>query len=103
MKAIRTFFVLTVIAGLAFSGAAFAQSGAELFKAKCAMCHGPDGSKENAAMGVKPLSGAEAQKASDADLTAAITKGKGKMPAYGGKLSSTQIGDLVKFVRSLKK
>ncbi len=103
MKAIRTFFVLTVIAGLAFSGAAFAQSGAELFKAKCAMCHGPDGSKENAAMGVKPLSGAEVQKASDADLTAAITKGKGKMPAYGGKLTDDQIKSLVAYVRTLKK
>lgn len=103
MKAIRTFFVLTVIAGLAFSGAAFAQTGAELFKAKCAMCHGPDGTKENPGMGIKSLAGAEVQKASDADLTTAISKGKGKMPAYAGKLTDDQIKSLVAYVRSLKK
>jgi mono/diheme cytochrome c family protein len=39
---------------------------------------------------------------SDADLTAAITNGKGKMPAYKGKLTDAQITDLVKFVRTLK-
>ncbi len=100
---IRTVFVLTIVAGLMLTSAAFAQSGADLFKSKCAMCHGPDGAKENAAMGVKPLTGADVQKATDAELTAAITNGKGKMPAYKGKLTDDQIKDLVKYVRSLKK
>ncbi len=103
MKAIRTVLVLGIVAGLMFSSAAFAQSAADLYKSKCAMCHGPDGSKENAAMGIKPLSGADVQKASDADLTAAITNGKGKMPAYKGKLTDDQIKELVKYVRTLKK
>jgi mono/diheme cytochrome c family protein len=40
---------------------------------------------------------------SDADLNAAITKGKGKMPGYEGKLTADQIQDLVKYIRSLKK
>ncbi len=100
---IRTFFVLTIVMGLLCSGAAFAQSGAELFKAKCAMCHGPDGTKENAAMGVKSLASADIQKQSDADLTTAISKGKGKMPAYSGKLTDEQIKSLVAYVRTLKK
>jgi mono/diheme cytochrome c family protein len=43
------------------------------------------------------------QKQSDADLTTAIAKGKGKMPGYEGKLTADQIQDLVKYVRSLKK
>jgi mono/diheme cytochrome c family protein len=82
---------------------AFAADGAATFKAKCAMCHGADGTKENPGMGVKSLAGADIQKQSDADLVAAVTKGKGKMPAYAGKLSDDEIKGVVAFVRTLKK
>ncbi len=54
-------------------------------------------------MGAKPLNGAEVQAMSDADLNAAITNGKGKMPAYKGKLTDAQISGLVKYIRTLKK
>jgi cytochrome c6 len=104
MKAIRTILVLAVVVGFMCSSAAFAQNAtADLYKSKCAMCHGPDGSKENAAMGVKPLTGADVQKMSDADLAAVISTGKGKMPAYKGKLTDDQIKDLAKYVHTLKK
>ncbi len=83
-----------------------ADTGADLYASKCASCHGKDGSG-NTPMGknfkLKDLGSADVQKASDADLKTVIEKGKGKMPAYGGKLSSTQIDDLVKHIRSLKK
>ena len=81
---------------------ALADSGADTYKAKCAMCHGADGAGKPA-MGTKDLGSADIQKMSDGDLTAAITNGKGKMPAYKGKLTDAQIGDLVKFIRTLKK
>jgi len=67
------------------------------------MCHGADGTKENPGMGVKSLAGADIQKQSDADLTATVTKGKGKMPAYAGKLSDEDIKAVVAFVHTLKK
>jgi len=54
-------------------------------------------------MGLKDLGSADVQKQSDADLTAVVSKGKGKMPAYGGKLSDEDISALVKYVRTLKK
>ena len=38
-------------------------------------------------MGLKPLSDPEVQGMSDADLTALITNGKGKMPAMKGKIT----------------
>lgn len=99
--------LMVLVAGLMLpSFALAADTGPELFAAKCAVCHGKDGSG-NTAMGknlkLKDLGSADVQKASDADLKTILEKGKGKMPAYGGKLSSTQIDDLVKFVRSLKK
>ncbi len=103
MKALRTLMVLGIGSAMFLSTAAWAESGAETYKAKCAMCHGADGSKENPAMGVKPLSGAEVQKLSDAELTAAVSKGKGKMPAYAGKLTDDQIKAVVAYVRTLKK
>jgi cytochrome c6 len=85
---------------------AHAQNGGALFKAKCAPCHGPDG-KGDTSMGkmlkVRDLSSADVQKQTNAELTAIIEDGKGKMPAYKGKLSSGEVKELVSFIRSLKK
>jgi len=93
--------LFSLVLALVLPPMAAAQSAADTYKAKCAGCHGADGSKSM--MGAKPLSGADVQGMSDADLTAAITKGKGKMPAYGDKLSAAQIKDLVAYIRTLKK
>jgi mono/diheme cytochrome c family protein len=75
------------------------------FKSKCAMCHGPDGKGETAtgkAMKAGDFASADVQKMSDADLTDAITKGKGKMPAYK-TLTPDQVKDLVAYVRAFGK
>ena len=81
---------------------ALADDAAATYKAKCAMCHGANG-EGKAAMGTKDLGSADIQKMSDADLNGAITNGKGKMPAYKGKLTDAQISELVTYIRSLKK
>jgi mono/diheme cytochrome c family protein len=90
---------------IVFTTWSLADDGADLFKAKCAMCHGPDG-KGQTAMGktlnLRDLGSAEVQSQSDADLTGVITNGKGKMPKYDGKLTKEQIGDVLKYVRTLK-
>jgi len=84
------------------SVSAAAQDAAATYKAKCAMCHGPDG--KGGKMGTKDFASADVQGMSDAQLTEAITKGKApKMPAYEGKLKDTEIKDLVAYVRSLGK
>lgn len=79
---------------------------AGLFKAKCAICHGADGSG-NSPMGkmmkVPDLASAEVQKRSDAELTEAITTGKNKMPPFKGKLTDEQIHSMVSYVRQLAK
>jgi cytochrome c6 len=89
----------------AFSVAA--DTGPDLFASKCAACHGKDGSG-NTPMGknlkLRDLGSADVQKQSDKELKDIVEKGKPpKMPAYGGKLSSAQVDDLVKYIRSLKK
>lgn len=85
---------------LTLSLSAHAQSAADLYKSKCAMCHGADGKK---AAG-HDLSSADVQSKSDAALTAVITDGKApKMPKYGDKLKPEEIKGLVAYIRTLKK
>jgi len=70
------------------------------------MCHGPDGKGEvpmGKKLNVPSLVSSDVQNQSDAQLTDAITKGKNKMPAYDGKLTKEQIGQLVAYVRELGK
>src|SRR5580692_12075986 len=67
------------------------------FKAKCAACHGADG-KGKEMMKTRDLASADVQKQSDADLSTIITKGKGKMPAYGS-MTPDQVKDMVAFIR----
>jgi len=101
VKAISTILAFAIV----FSICAMAQSGADIFKSKCAMCHGPDG-KGQTAMGktlnLRDLGSTEVQSQSDADLTNIITNGKGKMPKYDGKLTKDQITEVVKHIRTLK-
>jgi len=80
---------------------AFADDAAATFKAKCAMCHGPDG--KGGKMGTRDFAAPEVKAETDAQLVDIITKGKGKMPAYGGKLSDADIKGLVTYVRGLAK
>jgi cbb3-type cytochrome c oxidase subunit III len=77
-----------------------------LFASECATCHGKDGqaktfkAKLNHA---RNLTDAKWQaEVTDERLYNSIHNGKGKMPAFGKKLSDTQINALVAFVRTLK-
>lgn len=85
---------------------ALAADAAATFKAKCATCHGADGSG-NTPMGkklaVRDLRSAGVQKQSNAQLAGVISKGKRKMPAFRKSLSGDQINQLVAHIRSLKK
>jgi cytochrome c6 len=104
----RNNFVIVAVAILATfpSSLAIGQAGADTYKSKCMMCHAADGSGSSPAgkaMGAIPFNSPALIKASDADLIAATTHGKGKMPAYSGKLTSAQIKDAVAYIRTLQK
>lgn len=102
-----------VVSAIAFglilgaASVAFAQNpGESTYKAKCAMCHGPDGAGKTA-MGEKlkvhDLRLPEVQKQTDAELAQIITKGKEKMQGYEGKLTKDQISQVVSYIRELAK
>jgi len=100
-KWLTRILLLSFLLAFALPSIAAAESAEGIYKSKCAGCHGADGSKSM--MGAKPLSGAEVQGMSNAQLEDTITNGKGKMPAYKGKLDDAQIKELVSYIRTLKK
>jgi len=82
-----------------------AADGAALYKAKCAMCHGADGSGATPmgkSMKLRDLRSPEVQKQTDAELTKVTADGKGKMPAYKGKMTDAEISAVVAHMRTLK-
>ena len=83
----------------------FSAEASAVFKAKCAACHGADATGQTAVgktMKIRNFHSAEVQKQSDAELTKIITDGKGKMPAFKGKLTNEEVTSVLKFIRSLK-
>lgn len=82
--------------------------GKELFGAKCAACHGKD-AKGNPGMAkafkldlaALDLVDEATLAKKDADLTSVTSKGRGKMPAFAGKLSDTEIVGVLAYLRVL--
>ena len=83
---------------------AFAQgSGADTYKAKCAMCHAADGTASGPAGKAMNVPSFKASKLTEAQMVAETKAGKGKMPAFTGKLTDAQINDVVAYVKTLQK
>ena len=98
--------ILVTIAVIALPLTALADDAAALYKSKCAMCHGATGTGDTPMgkkLAIKPFGSADVQKHTDDQLTQTITKGKGKMPAFAGKLTDAQIKQLVAVVRGFGK
>lgn len=86
---------------------ALAQSnGEQVYKAQCAMCHGQDGLATTPVakmMAVPSFKSPAVAKLTPAEMIAATENGKAKMPAFKGKLSQTQIEEVVAYIRKLQK
>ena len=99
---IRTAAMIVLAATIA--APAFAQSaGADTYKAKCQMCHGPDGTASTPTGKAMKVPSFKDSKASEAEMITVTKDGKGKMPSYSGKLSDAQIKDVVSYIRTLQK
>ncbi|MGD0157168.1 MAG: cytochrome c [Terracidiphilus sp.] len=105
-KTIQSAVALTAVVLMA-GAVGFAQSSGEaVYKAKCQSCHGAQGVPNPGiakAMGVKPASDPSVKSLSEATMITDTTNGKGKMPAFKGKLTDAQIKDSVDYFRSLAK
>ena len=91
----------------AFSNLAWGQSAGEtIFKSKCVLCHGADGTG-NTPLG-KQLQAAnlrskDIQSKSNAELHKIIHDGQTNMPAFAEQLTDEQIDQVIKYVRVLGK
>lgn len=108
MKKTTVGLLVLAIAAIFPSSIFAADEGADLFKTKCAMCHGqkgnaktPVGEKQN----LRNLASAEVQKLTDAELIAMISDGgAAKKPAHAFRnkgLTENQVRLLVSYIRSL--
>ena len=101
--------IVSAVVAIAIGVPAFAgggPDGAAIYKAKCAMCHGPDGKGQTPvgkSMHARDLGSDEVQKMTNAELNKIISDGKGKMPAYKSKLDQASIDAVIEFIRTLKK
>ena len=96
MKRTTVFILVTSLILLAVP--VMAEDGAALFKAKCAACHGPGGTK----LAKANLTTAEVQGKSDADLVTFVgTNAKHNFKTKG--LSDDDLKAVVTFLRTLKK
>jgi mono/diheme cytochrome c family protein len=109
MKLTLTYLIPAAAAALLLLGpgrASAADTGAELYQQKCAMCHGADGSGQTG-MGrmykLRDLKSAEVQAMTDAQLYTLIADGKGKMPAFGASLGKTKIDEVIAHLRAMAK
>jgi mono/diheme cytochrome c family protein len=80
--------------------------GASIFNEQCIGCHGQDG-RAQTEMGKKvkaaDLTGDAVQHLSDSQLSKVVKSGKGKMPAFDGKLADSEIDAVIAHVRQLSK
>jgi len=73
--------------------------GAALYTTNCVGCHGVNGVGGSAG----PAINTDEWKNNSPKVQAIIKNGQGKMPAFAGKLTDTQIKDIGDYVASLKK
>jgi mono/diheme cytochrome c family protein len=104
-RVILRFMAASILCCLAMSVVTQAEMDpAKIYQANCDLCHGANGSGDTGpgkAFHAKDLRSDEVRKQSDAALTEVITKGKGKMPAFGAKIKPADIQKLIAYIRSL--
>jgi mono/diheme cytochrome c family protein len=80
--------------------------GEDIFRNRCTVCHGLDGSG-NTALGKKllipDLRSEQVQQREDEELVETITEGKGEMPSFKKKLSRDSMYEVIAHLRKLSK
>ncbi len=96
---------ITLTTMLALPSTVLAADGPEVFKARCSVCHGPDGSGKTPMgkkLGLKDLRSPEVKKQGEKGYVKIISEGRGKMPGLKSKLSAEEITKVAKHALGLK-
>ena len=102
-----SFIVLFVaVCGLFAEENGKSEGGAAIFKSKCVLCHGADGTSSTPLgkqLQAANLHSKDVQKLSDAELQKIVHDGRGSMPAFADQLSDQEIAQVIKYVRHIAK
>lgn len=101
MKIAMLVLTIAVALFILLPNLAWAEDGAALYKAKCAMCHGADGAGKPAAK-IPSLVSDDAKKKTDEEITKIITTNP-KHAAVAKALNEEQVKAVVAAVRDLQK
>lgn len=83
-----------------------AAAGAAIFKGKCVLCHGTDGTGKTPLgkqLQAANLRSKEVQKLSNAELHQIVHDGKANMPSFADQLSDHDINEVISYVRTFGK
>lgn len=101
---IAAFCLMTIQTEVAGSrgGTANVAAAKATFRAKCVMCHGPDGagSEVGKSLNIPDLRSSTVQKTPEPELAEIIANGKNGMPSFKGSLDAGQIHGLVAYIRT---
>ena len=106
LRTIQIAFLSVLCAMFLVSTARAQGDAAKNYTAKCATCHGADGTAgtpAGKALKARDFHSPDVQNESDDALAQIIASGKNKMPAYGKQLKEAEIKDLVAYCRALGK
>ena len=109
-KYLRMYSVLCLFLVLGLCNSLLAQEktspGATIFKTKCILCHGTDGSG-NTPLGKQlqaaNLGSKEVQKQTNAELHKIVHDGRANMPSFAEQLSDEEITQVIQYVRQFGK
>jgi cytochrome c6 len=105
VKSASAWIMLALMAAVAMPAVA-QNSGADIYKAKCQMCHGASGMADTPAgkaMKVKPITDPDVKSQSEEKMISDTKNGVGKMKAFKDSLTDAQIKDAVAHFRSFLK
>ena len=83
-----------------------AAAGATIFKGKCVLCHGTDGTGKTPLgkqLQAANLRSKEVQKLTNAEMHQIVHDGKANMPSFADQLSAHEIDEVIGYVRTLGK
>ncbi|WP_066344456.1 cytochrome c6 PetJ [Geminocystis sp. NIES-3708] len=101
-KIISLILLLITVATFSFSSPALADAanGAAIFSANCASCHMGGKNVVNAAKTLQKADLEKYEMYSLESIKTQVTKGKGAMPSFSGRLTAEQIEDVATYVLS---